>query len=58
MKFPHLHDWDVWSEPINTMNSEVKVQVRYCAICNKCQASKIKQPWNVWFAWTRSKEKP
>ena len=46
MKFC-FHNWGKWSEPISTTDY-VKVQLRYCLICNVMQLKKIKQPWNVW----------
>lgn len=44
----HMHAWGPWSAPVNA-SDYVKVQVRYCSACNKCQVARIKQPWNVWF---------
>lgn len=43
------HSWSNWSDPIDTVGDNIKVQTRYCTKCNKCHVKKIKQPWNIWF---------
>lgn len=48
MKFC-FHDWDKWSEPLDTAHDYKKVQSRHCKICNKVQVSKMNQPFNLWF---------
>ena len=45
----HLHDWSKWSDPFDTAHDYSKLQHRRCAVCNKVQVKKIRQPWNQWF---------
>jgi hypothetical protein len=48
MKF-HIHDWDKWSDPVDTAFDGIKVQARRCVICNRAVVRRIRQPFNIWF---------